>query len=161
LPFHNDELADFEFDGFSWDGRLSTEWTGAATDISINSDEFTGQDYEKLSNETKEYVGKIAAAAADSFAVLERFLFEHYQANIFLNLYPECEYAPRIDKPPEIWKLVSQPSIHIPSSTGRSNYNVGFYTMFDCIWGPEHGFAVEHDHDFLPQSVIDIDQCCY
>jgi len=161
VPITDDQFASLQFDGYSWDGRLSTEWMPSPIEFIIHSDEFTGQDYETLSAETKEYVGKVADLNRNSFTELELYLFRHYQQSIFLKIYPECEYAPRIATASDLWTIVSEPSILIPSLTGRQSEKVGFYTLFDCSWDPEHGFAVEHNIDFTPQSVVGSDQCCY
>ena len=161
MPVAEEQFASLEFDGFSWDGQLPTQWLRPSTEFIINSDEFTGQDFETLTTETKAYVRAIADLPAGLYSQLQQFLFDHYQQNVFLKVYNECEFAPRLATADEIWTIVSEPSVFIPSPTGRSSHKVGFYTLFNCSWDPEHGFAVEHDRKFAPRSVVDSDQCCY
>lgn len=159
MQITTEQFNSLRLNSYFWDGPLPTDWVGNETQFIIHKDEFTFEDHESLSLDTKEYVRVVASLKRNAFIALETFLFHYYTKSIYLKIYDDCEYAPRISASAEIWKVVSHPTIQIPCKRTRISQKLGFYALFQCTWDPEHGFAVEHDPEFVPTTVLDPVHC--
>jgi hypothetical protein len=83
----------------------------------------------------------------------ERRLFEHYQREVYgcIDFRDDegndlsDQYAPRLDKAGQIWKLIQGPEVMIDWCCKSENEDaIEFELDFTCTWDDEHGLGVRY-----------------
>jgi hypothetical protein len=133
-------LRDFQFIDPTWEGRAFVPFWGSELDVSIDPRD------DGITPRQLTILRAVLGHLHDLRPEFERALFAYYQADVD-DTY--CDYdehgqlisSPKLTKPSQVWKLVDEPVVCIPSYF-RTPSAIEFELSFNCEWDPEHGLGV-------------------
>lgn len=146
MPKLTIDFTKFRRDAYFWVGQHDVPWLAPASSFLIDTEDV------ELSNEYKNLVERICNLPRTVRNRLETFLYREYQDNIFDTLCGGLDVTPPISRPTEIWSLLTQPGIGIPSIEGSSP-ELLFAVIFECPWDPEHGLSIRFDENCNPVEI--------
>ena len=124
-----------------WEGRAVAEWLGG--EIEVTAESIPGENADVMPEVQRQMIAVACKQPHKAKKILEEFLFAYYKNEVLETLPEDAEYAPDLKESHEIWSLVSEPFLHIPSAEMISD-KYQFVLMFEADWDPENGIAVTY-----------------